>query len=191
MAKRPAPRLRSFARLWRAERPSEDERPGRRKAPHQPQGCRQRHRWRCPVSLRHSSLTRLDHVVVDSRAGHDCERQSTGVGWISNDKPATACNESCASTNTDSEPSQSATLEQQSEGACDACLLRTLPVVAQCAGPHFLNVVDQTESKPSLDAGVLIMRTGPTLLLRNPPPAAIVRAALAPPRSPGCSRRWT
>ena len=87
MAKRPAPRLRSFARLRRAGRPSEDERPGRRKAPHQPQRCRQRHRGvvRSRRDIRRSRD--LTTEVVDSSAGHDCERQSTDVGWISNDKP--------------------------------------------------------------------------------------------------------
>lgn len=125
--------------------------------------------------------------VVDSSAGHDCERQSTGVGWISNDKPATACNESCASTNTDRKHLQSATLEQRPEGARGACPLRTLSATAQCAGSHFLNALDQRGTQPSLGGGVLIMKSDPTFVRRSPPPTAIVRAALATPRPKLCA----
>ena len=79
---------------------------------------------------RHSSLARHGHEVADSSAGHDCERQSTGAGWISNDKPTTACNESCASTNTDRKHLQSATLAKQPKGACRVCPLHTLSAAA-------------------------------------------------------------
>ena len=79
---------------------------------------------------RHSSLARRGHEVADSRAGHDCERQSTGAGWISTDKPTTACNESCASTNTDRKHLQSATLAKQPKGACRVCPLHILSAAA-------------------------------------------------------------
>jgi hypothetical protein len=84
----------------------------------QPQGCEQRRKGRHPVSCRDIRRSRdMATEVVDSSAGHDCERQSTGVGWISNNKPKTTCNESCVSTNTDRSSSSLPLLYGNRKGA--------------------------------------------------------------------------
>ena len=77
--------------------------------------------------------------MADSSAGHDCERRATRMDRISNIRPKTACNESCASTNTSRKHGKSATVSGHAKGSRGACRLCTLPLGAKCAGSHFLD----------------------------------------------------
>ena len=74
---------------------------------------------RSPVSCETFGHSRdVATEVVNSNAGHDCERQPTRVSWIPINKPTTACIESCASTNTSRKHLKSATLAQPAKGPC-------------------------------------------------------------------------